>query len=163
MAKPPKHAVSRRILMMLVDDHSIPARWKLSVAAAATVVLTYGLTSADPWWIVRWLSGDTERTAGLGQSDKLHHFIGYFGLSGLFMWYAVPRSNRTISWMIAGTVTHAVGTEFLQKLAPSRTFDIADLLANVCGVVVACSIGLLTRSLLRQSLRTADRRQVQTA
>jgi len=77
-------------------------------------------------------------------SDKLYHFSGYFGLMA---WYAQLLQRRTIAFLLF--IAMGIGLESAQLLVSARSFEWADMLANVLGVVVAAFLfrGVLTRLL----------------
>lgn len=77
-------------------------------------------------------------------SDKIYHFSGYFGVMA---WYAqfVKQRLMTVLWLI----TLGVGLEFAQMFVNTRSFEWADMLANVSGVVIAA---LLIRGMLEKLL-----------
>ena len=77
-------------------------------------------------------------------TDKLFHFIGYFGL---MVWYAQLLKRRMIAMLLFSAM--GVGLESAQLLVNTRSFEWADMLANVSGVVVAAILfrGILTRLL----------------
>jgi len=77
-------------------------------------------------------------------SDKLYHFSGYFGLMA---WYAQLLKRRMIAVVLF--VLMGIGLESAQLLVSARSFEWADMVANVLGVVVAAILfrGVLTRLL----------------
>jgi len=77
-------------------------------------------------------------------SDKFFHFIGYFGLMA---WYAQLLKRRMIAVLLF--ITMGVGLESAQLLVSARSFEWADMLANVSGVVIAALFvrGVLARLL----------------
>jgi len=77
-------------------------------------------------------------------SDKIYHFSGYFGVMA---WYAqfVKQRLVTVFWLII----LGVGLEFAQMFVNTRSFEWADMLANVAGVMVAA---LIVRGVLAKLL-----------
>ncbi|ODV87054.1 hypothetical protein CANARDRAFT_188575, partial [[Candida] arabinofermentans NRRL YB-2248] len=72
--------------------------------------------------------------------DKLIHFAMFFVMSFLFYWILEFKSQRIIrncSFIIC-TIVGGIGSEFIQHVvAPERTFDWYDIVANVAGSIVA--------------------------
>jgi len=77
-------------------------------------------------------------------SDKIYHFSGYFGVMA---WYAqfVSQRSKTVFWLIV----LGVSLESAQMLVNTRSFEWADMLMNVSGVVIAA---LLVRGVLAKLL-----------
>jgi len=77
-------------------------------------------------------------------TDKLYHFSGYFGVMA---WYAQLLKRRTIA--VLAFIVMGIGLEFTQMLVNTRSFEWADMLANVSGVVIAALLfrGVLARLL----------------
>ncbi|MBI1313461.1 tetratricopeptide repeat protein [bacterium] len=144
--------VLRRVLSAVCSERCAPARVRLAIAICATLGLSYALLSTDPWWFVRWLRGDAARVLEHGVSDKLYHVCGYLTLTVCLMWWAVSRSRKATYLAGAVAAVHAVSTELLQHFVPGRTVDGADFVADLAGVSVGFSIGLLLRH-VQQSTR----------
>ena len=89
-----------------------------------------------------------------GGTDKLFHFIGYFGLMA---WYAQLLKRRMIAVLLF--ITMGISLEFAQMLVNARSFEWADMLANVSGVVVAVLVfrGVLTKLLFLFESRLLNR------
>jgi len=68
-------------------------------------------------------------------SDKLLHVLGYFGLMGWFI--QIYRSRRAGFLLAALFISTGVALEFLQGLGGVRYFELADMLANTLGVLLA--------------------------
>lgn len=68
-------------------------------------------------------------------SDKLMHVLGYFGLMGWFM--QIYRGKRAGFLLAAVFIAMGIGLEFLQDLGGVRYFEVADMLANTLGVLLA--------------------------
>jgi VanZ family protein len=71
--------------------------------------------------------------------DKYGHVLAY---ATLMFWFAQIYLGRhaRIGWAI-GFVAMGVGLEFLQRLTDYRTFEIADMIADACGVIIALKWG----------------------
>ncbi len=65
-------------------------------------------------------------------SDKIYHFSGYFGVMA---WYAQFIRQRLLTVVLL--VLLGITLEFAQMLVNTRSFEWADMLANVSGVVIA--------------------------
>lgn len=77
-------------------------------------------------------------------TDKFFHFIGYFGLMA---WYAQLLKRRMLTALLF--IAMGIGLESAQLLVTARSFEWADMLANVSGVVIAA---ILFRGILKQLL-----------
>lgn len=77
-------------------------------------------------------------------SDKIYHFSGYFGVMA---WYAQFIKQRLMTIILL--VLLGVSLEFAQMLVSTRSFEWADMLANVSGVIVAA---ILIRGVLAKIL-----------
>ena len=75
-------------------------------------------------------------------SDKVLHAVSYTVLALL---PAVHESPGVVMLLSAGCVVLGVLVEFGQNLVPGRTFEVRDMLADVCGVGGGVLIGLLIR------------------
>jgi len=89
-------------------------------------------------------------------SDKSMHFIGYAGMTlgtALFC-----RSPRQLLFLALCGALFGVMLEFGQLLVPSRSFEVADMLANSAGVVaggvVVATVLYLVTPRRRLSART---------
>lgn len=87
-------------------------------------------------------------------TDKLFHFSGYFVLMA---WYTQLLKHRTVAVLLF--ITMGIGLEFAQLLVNTRSFEWADMLANVSGVVIATFLfrGVLTRLLFLFETRLLNR------
>jgi len=71
-------------------------------------------------------------------SDKLLHGIVYAGLMG---WFAqIFRHDLARLLLVFVFISFGVSMEYLQALTPSRHFEVADMIANSCGVVLAWAL-----------------------
>lgn len=68
-------------------------------------------------------------------SDKLMHVLGYFGLMGWFM--QIYRGKRAGFFLALLFIAMGIALEFLQDLGGVRYFEVADMLANTLGVLLA--------------------------
>lgn len=71
-------------------------------------------------------------------SDKVLHCVVYAGLMG---WFAqIYRHDLTrvlFAVLLSGL---GVAIEFLQAATPTRQFDVSDMIANTCGVMLAWAL-----------------------
>lgn len=81
---------------------------------------------------------------GVALSDKLMHFLGYFGLT---LWFAGLYPRKRL-WIIAVAFFFMGATlEVLQgTLTTTREMDVDDLAMNTAGIVMACVFALLGMS-----------------
>ncbi len=76
---------------------------------------------------------------GLPRSDKLQHFIAFFGLATLLCW-AIPargRPWRKIAWVLGIAIPYAAFDEWSQRFVTSRQVDLADFYTNLMGILAA--------------------------
>ncbi|MBI3188522.1 MAG: VanZ family protein [Gammaproteobacteria bacterium] len=73
--------------------------------------------------------------SGLKISDKLMHIVGYFGMMGWFVQIFNKRMQQL--WLAAGFIILGVVLEFLQGWGGIRHYELADMLANATGVILA--------------------------
>jgi len=83
-------------------------------------------------------------------SDKLYHFTGYFGVMA---WYAQFVKQRFVTMVLL--VVLGVSLEFAQLLVNTRSFEWADMLANILGVILAT---MIVRGVLVQLLTYFENR-----
>ena len=70
--------------------------------------------------------------------DKLVHLCVYAGLTG---WFAqVFRHDATRLMLVLGFAALGIGVEYLQGLVPGRMFEVADMLANASGALLAWAL-----------------------
>lgn len=82
----------------------------------------------------------------LGQldiSDKVLHFAAYAVLAFL---PALHERWPAVTAAMLGTVTLGVLLEFLQRLSPGRSFEMADMVADACGLLCGLLLALPLRS-----------------
>lgn len=138
-----------RLCAWLFGDRLFGARIKFSVTVVLACLLSYVLLSPNPWWILGIFGGESVPATGGG--DKLYHFIGYFGLTLVFLWYSTSKSRQS-AWLLIGTAAvHGGATECLQSFIPGRFADLADFGMNLCGIAVGGAVGLTLRAVARGS------------
>ena len=103
------------------------------VTSAYLVVLSYVLLTPDPLWFL----GDEslENAIDSTVADKIQHAFAYALLSLLLVWASRKKGRRTIALMMLLASGHAIGTELLQAVVPSRYFSVGDGIANICGIL----------------------------
>ncbi len=84
-------------------------------------------------------------------SDKLEHFGAYAVLVFL---PAIHERMWVVAIVAAGALLLGVGLEFGQLHVPLRTFDIADMVADACGVSMGLTIGIPMRPVARRAIET---------
>lgn len=92
---------------------------RIAFSLVLLVVLTAGLSS-DPV------------PESFDNQDKLHHWAGFACLT-LSAWLAFPRTR--LVWLFLWPFLISVGIELGQELLPLRTASLADIAANVLGVL----------------------------
>jgi len=71
-------------------------------------------------------------------SDKLMHGIAYAGLMG---WFAqIYRHDLARLFLVLAFIIFGISIEYLQAMTPTRHFDVGDMIANSCGVVLAWAL-----------------------
>jgi VanZ family protein len=85
-------------------------------------------------------------------SDKILHFAAYFGLAfipvlGFRLWPG--------TWTALAMVPLGVALEFVQIHIPGRSYDVAHMVADTCGVVAEIAFALLARQVDRALLQAA--------
>ncbi len=105
------------------------------------------------WAVIVWAMLDPAPPDLMGQSDKLVHFTGFLVIS----FAALGFCRGAGQLMAAGAVclVAAVGLELAQGLVPSRTFEAADMLANLAGVATGIGAARLGLACLGRRLRPA--------
>ncbi len=71
-------------------------------------------------------------------NDKLTHVVVYAGLMGWFT--QIFRHDLTRLMFVFLLVGFGIGIEFLQALTPTRQFEVLDMIANSCGVILAWAL-----------------------
>jgi len=79
---------------------------------------------------------------GFAVPDWLAHAFAYGLQAGLFFWGSSPSVGTACALVIGilGAAALGVFTEGLQWLHPSRSVEVRDLLADVAGATVVCSV-----------------------
>lgn len=67
-------------------------------------------------------------------SDKVAHIIAYFGL---MIWFGQLYFRRFHPRIAVALLALGVLLEFLQRLTPYRTFEVADMVADGMGIALA--------------------------
>ncbi len=66
------------------------------------------------------------------------HVVAYAGLMG---WFAqIYRHDLARLLLVVGFVAFGVFIEYLQGMTPSRHFDVYDMVANSCGIILAWAL-----------------------
>ena len=102
----------------------------LSVVATVSVTLLLAMPA-----------GEVEASRYPMLNDKLAHGLVFAGLG--FLWLQYIRKAPPV---ILGLVLYAVGTEVLQYLLPAsfqRSFDLKDIVADLCGLSIGISCSYL--------------------
>lgn len=101
------------------------------------------------WWLVGWLmiAGVIVGSLIPGHtipkvivSDKLLHAGMYFLL---MIWFAGLYRRSRHAWIALGLMLLGLGLDLLQGMTSSRTFDLADVAANVTGILAALALSYL--------------------
>jgi len=95
--------------------------------------------------LVIYLSLTTSGVPSMGGllNDKVSHALGYFGL---MLWFTqLFRKNTTRTVLACLFVAMGITLEFLQAYGGVRVYEIADMVANITGVILgwfAAALGL---------------------
>ncbi len=77
--------------------------------------------------------------------DKLNH-AGAFAVLTVVAIFALPRSPRSLSWVLGGLLCFGGAIEIAQSFTPTRSAEWGDLLADIVGMAVGgLAAMLLTR------------------
>jgi VanZ family protein len=68
-------------------------------------------------------------------TDKIFHILGYFVLTGWFV--QLYTSSRLRRYLVLGFIGLGTVLEFAQLWVNTRSFDLADIVANTLGVLAA--------------------------
>ena len=104
------------------------------------------------WGVYLALEPDPELRLDFANGDKLLHALGFACLMG--WWGNVFATRRARSIAALGALAYGVLIEVLQWLNPPRTADVLDVLADICGIVIAL---LLLRTPLARVLARVER------
>ena len=94
---------------------------------------------------------------GLGGGDKFYHFAAYSGLAFLIAWALDSARLPGPPWkfvyltLLVGA-SYSLFDELTQELVPGRTFEFADISADLLGT----ALGLITYCGLRHALMLTD-------
>jgi VanZ family protein len=80
-----------------------------------------------------------------GLGDKLEHALAYAVLG--FLPTLVESRRRLLGYLLFSGAL-GIALEFLQRFSPGRTFDYADMAADLMGLVVGCLIASQFRRLV---------------
>ena len=138
----------------LQADNLQNAVWRLRERAATPAwrLITCALFVLISWWLIA-----PDPTAGSRMlrnvqlafvSGYLIHFCVYGFVTTLLLSAVVPWSARAFRLVVVALVTHAVLTECVQALVPTRHPDPLDACANLAGITVAAGGLCLFRQLL---------------
>ena len=72
-------------------------------------------------------------------SDKILHFVAYAVLAFL---PSLHERRSALGAALLGAVTLGVLLEFAQRLSPGRNFELADMVADACGVLCGLILAL---------------------
>ncbi|MDA1053668.1 MAG: VanZ family protein [Planctomycetota bacterium] len=143
-----------RVCASVFGDKVFGGRVKFAVTAVLACALSYVLLARNPWWIFGL--EDRFTVPNDGGSDKVCHFIGYFGLTLVFLWYSTSKSIQFALLLVGTAAIHGGATELLQQHVPGRVSDWSDFQANLLGIAVGTAIGLLLRRLVRGEEASTD-------
>jgi VanZ family protein len=82
-------------------------------------------------------------------NDKVQHALAYAVLALLPVLHEQRRNSVALLLLIA--VAMGILLEFGQLYSPGRSFDTHDMLADVAGIIIGATTGLLLRSLMVRS------------
>jgi tetratricopeptide (TPR) repeat protein/VanZ family protein len=158
---PSRHIVSGdtrpaivRFCASVFGDRVFGGRVKFAVTAVLACALSYVLLARNPWWILGL--ADRLTVPNHGGGDKICHFIGYFGLTLVFLWYSTSKSLRFALLLVGTAAVHGGATELLQQHVPGRVSDLSDFWANLIGVTVGTVVGLILRRLANGEASPTD-------
>jgi VanZ family protein len=112
-------------------DYKIIFGWLKQPYLASAATLAVSVLLAMP-------AGEVEPSRYPMLNDKLAHGLVFAGLA--FLWLQYLRRAPTV---ILGLALYAIGTEVLQYLLPAsfaRSFDLKDIVADLCGLSIGLSI-----------------------
>ncbi|HRY23553.1 MAG: VanZ family protein [Geminicoccaceae bacterium] len=90
------------------------------------------------WAVVTWAMLDPAPPDLAGQSDKLVHFGSFFLISITSLGFCRGSGQLLAAGLVC--LVAAVGLELTQGLVPSRTFEAADMAANLAGVATGMAL-----------------------
>jgi VanZ family protein len=137
---------ARSIQFLGVTVHIPRSRTALLLwSLAVTVVVTGSLLPATALHQVHY--------DGLPFNDKVVHFCGYTMLALIPV--ALLELLSIGLALAASMIPMGICLEFLQRLVPGRSFEIADMIANSTGVMLGILIALSVRRVLKRHSVTA--------
>lgn len=106
-----------------------------------------GAESASKWQVVFWLNAalllyltltpSNHQPVNFANADKLFHFIG-FGAFAFFGFLAFPKMPPWLLFVISTCL--GVGVELVQAILPYRSFSVADMFADILGILTVISL-----------------------
>ncbi len=108
------------------------------------IALTYLLLAPEPFWFLSGTEGTNDSYA-LSVPDLIQHFL-VFGLLGLLL-ASQLEANKLLSRTLRFAVIYAIATEFVQFFVPDRFASVADVLANLSGLVIGWGTVQFLRSM----------------
>lgn len=84
--------------------------------------------------------------------DKIAHLVLFGGLSAtwiLYYQYKKYPAHRSLPWIVLLFVSaYGVAVEFFQLyFIPNRSFDVGDIVADVCGALLGCLAAVIIKKL----------------
>jgi len=119
-------------------DCDLPQEWRavlrvLWLVGVAAVLVVSCLPASSP---------PIQALDALPLSDKLQHAAAYLALAFL---PALHEERRAIVALALGLIAMGAGLEFCQLLAEGRYFSVADMAADLGGVLLGTGVGLAAR------------------
>ncbi|MFC6727421.1 VanZ family protein [Natronoarchaeum mannanilyticum] len=111
----------------------LPSRWRWALVGVVAAVIFYASVLVVP--------PQTPDPGPIGV-DKIQHAAGYFVLGVTIAYALVDRGVERRTGLLAVLllpVLYGAGIEVAQSFTAVRTFDVADMLANAVGGMLACS------------------------
>jgi len=131
-----------------------------------TRITVFGIRLATIVLVIYWIALFTGThmpsppRLGVRVSDKIQHFVAFFGLATLLYW-VVPAHRgplRKVAFVMFVAITYAAVDESTQAFSPNRTVDLNDFFANSAGIVAATLFYLVARAVFVRVIRGRDRR-----
>lgn len=97
--------------------------------------LTLGWLLVVSVWYLSLTPKPPEIDLGIDFFDKISHFTAYAAMMAWFM--QLYQATRTRLFYALGFIAMGITIEFLQGMGTARLFELADMLANSLGVIVA--------------------------
>lgn len=97
----------------------------------------------------------------IGVNDKVLHCITFFILTTCFYWILDTSRRRNLNFtLLVCTGILGIGSEFLQRVIPNRTFDFYDIVANIVGSLGALALSSWYHMRMLERKRLAKHYQV---